>query len=189
MLPLRVAVLSGYTGPRSSMFAGAASDIFSMGAGKMGARSDAEWYAEAKEEVAEYDDLVMRTRKIANKPVREQLAAEYFGDPNDDDSAVYRRNSVASNIAEAEQYTPVNALVFGQPTVLARVQKLKDWNASFKDDVLAAEAAWGSLPAPQVIETISTVQVSTVPGWVPVVVVGALGLAALSAMGVFGKGK
>lgn len=184
MLPIRPAVLSGYTGPRTSMFAGSAGDMFRLGSGL--GRSDSEWYREAKEEVAEFDDLKARTSRIANKPVREQIAQEYIGNAGDEDSGQYRRNSVASNVAEAEQYTPVNTLVFGQARVQNRVQKLKDINSGFKADVLAAEATWGSLPTAQVIESVKTIETSSVPGWVAPVVIGAIGIAALSAFGVFG---
>lgn len=188
MMPIRVAVLSGYAGPRPSMFAGGAGDIFGLGSSSLG-RSNQEWYMEAKEEVAEYDDLVIRTRKIANKQVREDLARAYMGDPGDSDSGLYRRNSVQANIQEAEQYTPVNTLVFSQSRVQNRVQKLKDINSSFKDDVMAAEATWGSLPTAQVIETVRTIQTSATPGWVAPVVIGALALAGLAAFGVIGGGK
>lgn len=188
MLPMRIAVLSGYTGPRSSMFSGGAGDIFGLGSPSLG-RSDAEWYSEAKEEVAEFDDLLTRTRKIANKQVREDLAKSYIGDPGDSDSGIYRRNSVAANVSEAESYTPkVNMLVFGQSRVQNRVQKLKDINSDFKSAVGASEATWGSLPAPQTIETIKVVETQATPGWVAPVVIGALAIAGLAALGVF-KGK
>lgn len=185
MLPIRTAVLSGYSGSRSSMFAGGAGDLFSLGS-SLG-RNDIEWYREAKEEVAEFDDLASRTAKIANKPVREQLATKYIGNGGDENSGRYRRNSVAANISEAEAYTPVNALVFGQARVQNRVQKLKDINSGFKADVLAAEATWGSLPSPQIIESVKTINTSEVPGWVAPVVVGSLALAGLYMFGVIGK--
>jgi hypothetical protein len=166
------------------MFAAGAGDLFSLGS-SLG-RSDSEWYREAKEEVAEFDDLAARTSRIANKPVREQIAKDFMGNPSDENSGTYRRNSVATNITEAEQYTPVNTLVFGQARVQNRVQKLKDINSGFKAEVMAAETTWGSLPSAQVIESVKTVQTSTVPGWVAPVVIGAIGVAALSAFGVFG---
>lgn len=182
MLPIKVAILSGYTGARSNMFSGAASDAFSLG------RTGQEWYLEAKEEVAEFDDLMNRTRKIANKPVREEIAATYYGNPADENSGSYSRNAVASDIGQAEAYTPVAGdLVFGVSRRQNRISNLKAWNANFKEAVMAAEAQWGSLPAPEVIERMTTV--SSTPGWVAPVVVGALGIAALAALGVFGGGR
>src|SRR6187455_2944689 len=111
MNSMRVAVLAGYSGPRSSMFAGSASDLFSLGGRSLG-KSGADWYKDAKAAVAQFDDLVVRTRKIANKQAREDLAKEYIGDPQDRDNGMYRRNGTASNIATAESYTPVNTFYF-----------------------------------------------------------------------------
>lgn len=179
MVPIRVAVLSGYAGPRTSMFAGSAGDVFSMGSKGLGKTAES-WYNDAKEEVAQYDDLVVRARKIANKQVREEIGSEYIGNVGNTDSGMYRRNSVVSNIAQAEAYTPVNDLVFNSSQQQNRVSKLKDINSDFKDAVVEAELAWGSLPDPQVIESIKTVQVSTTPGWVPVVLIGAAGVAAFA---------
>jgi hypothetical protein len=100
---------------------------------------------------------------------------------------MYRRNGTASNIATAESYTPVNTFYFDSREVSNRTQRLIDWVSDFQPAVVDAERQWGSLPDPQVIETIKTVEVSSIPGWVPVVVLGAAGVAALFAFGVIGK--
>jgi hypothetical protein len=184
MLPMRVAVLSGYSGARSSMFAGSAGDIFSLGSSGLG-KSDSSWLNDAKTNVALFDELVLRTRKIANKTVREDLAKEYIGAPDDRNNGQYRRNGTAGNVATAESYTPVNTYFFSSREVQNRTQRLVDWNADFQAAVADAERQYGSLPDPQIIETVK--EVSSTPGWVPVVVVGALGVAALAALGVFKK--
>ena len=186
MNSMRVAVLAGYSGPRTSMFAGSASDMFSMGASSLGA-DGADYYAKAKAAVKQFDDLVATTRRIANKQVREDLAKEYIGSPDDRDNGTYRRNGVAGNIATAESFTPVNTYFFSSREVSNRAQRLIDWNKDFQSAVDDAARQWDLLPNPQVIESIKTVEVSSIPGWVPVVVLGAAGVAALFAFGVIGK--
>jgi hypothetical protein len=168
------------------MFAGGAGDLFGLGGAELG-RTGTEWYRYAQSEVGQYDGYVLRTRKVANKAVRDQLIKDYYSDPENRDGALYRRNSVAANIAEAEKYTPVNYYVFESSQVQNRVEKLNDWNKDFKEDLQYAEATYGSLPDPVVIErlTTSTSTVTETPGWVTPVVVGAVAIAALAAFGVF----
>lgn len=185
MVPIRLASIAGFNTSRGSMFQGSATDAFGLGSrGSSLGRNAQEWYNEAKEEVKEYDDLMVRATKIANQNVRESIVKRYGGDPTDSNSARYRRDSVAYNISQAEGYTPVNYLIFDKGDVIGRVDKLKEWNSSFKTDVESAERTYGSLPAPQIVERVTTI--GQVPGWVTPVVVGALGVAALAAFGVFG---
>lgn len=185
MVPIRLASIAGFNGNRASMFQNSATDAFGLGKrGSSLGRNAQEWYTEAKEEVQEYDDLMIRARKIANQDARESIVKRYGGDPTDPNTARYRRDSVAYNISQAEGYTPVNYLIFDKGDVIGRVEKLKGWNSSFKSEVEAAERTYGSLPAPQIVERVTTV--GQVPGWVTPVVVGALGVAALAAFGVFG---
>jgi hypothetical protein len=171
------------------MFSGGAGDIFGLGSGRpdLGReRSPQNWYDYGRSEVAQYDSYLIRARKIANKSVREQVVKDYHGDPGDSESAIYRRNSVEGNIRQAESYTPVNYYIFSASQVQSRVEKLNDWNKGFGDAVKAAEATYGSLPEPQVIETVKMVETSATPGWVTPVVIGAVAIAALGVFGAFG---
>lgn len=198
---LRPVAISGSNGPRSPIFAAASNDIFSGGwrpaMGRpqpavrgLGQTTDQEWYNEARREVAKFDSFVNRLRKVANKQVREDLAGRYVGSPEDSESGIYRRNSVASDIAEAESYTPVNVLVFSVERRRNRVRQLDSLNNGFERDLTAAEQAWGTLPEPQVIERIVEVQVPgtapSTPPIVPILVVGGLAVAGLALLGVFG---
>lgn len=185
MIPLRMASISGFNGPRGSLFQGSTTDIFGLGESPyLGQRNAQQWYDYAKREVRQYDELIVRARKIANKAARDQIIRTYYGDPADQSGALYRRNSVAANIANAESYTPINYVIYQQDQAQNRVEKLNDWNKDLGAAVKYAEDYYGVLPNPQVIETTTTV--SETPGWVTPVVIGALGLGALSLLGVFG---
>lgn len=128
-------------------------------------QDEQQWFTRAKAGVAAYDDLWARTQLIANKTYREQLASKYHTKPEDQDGALYRRNSVAYNVSEAESYTPVNYRVFAQSQQQNRVTKLEDWNSDFRKDVEYGEKTYGLLPAPEVIEQTTTVTQTEVPGW------------------------
>lgn len=142
------------------------------------------WYSRAKSAVAEYDNLWARAQEIAYKEYREQIASQYHGNPNDPDGAFYRRNSVAENVSEAEGSTPINYLVFGKSRVQNRVEKLEEWNRGLKAAVESGEKTYGKLEK-QVIEKVTTVEKSALPGWVvPVMMV--TGLVVLGSL-VFGK--
>lgn len=187
MIPLRMATISGFSGPRGSLFHGSSTDVFGLGSASLGQRSAQNWYAYAQNEVKQYDDLIVRAQKIANKAAREEILKDYHGDPTDRDGALYRRNSVAANLQQANSYTPTNYVIYEQDQVQNRVEKLNDWNKDIKEDVEEAEAYYGSLPAPQVIETTTTLTQTQVPGWVTPVVLGALAVGAASLFGLFGK--
>jgi hypothetical protein len=162
-LQLRPVAIAGANGQRSSMFAGGINDVFGarmrpaygLSSRSLGQTTDQEWYEKAKGEIAKFDDLSTRAKKIANKAVREQIWATHVGDVADHDSGAYRRLSVSENIAEAESYTPVNYLFFGPgKTARERVEDLSDVNHDFRVAVQEAEASWGTLPEPQIIERI-----------------------------------
>lgn len=190
MVPIRMASISGFNGPRGSLFHGSATNTFGLGAPRpvMGkTRTAPEWYAYAGSEINQYDGLLLQARKIANKASREGLIKDYYGDPSDSDSAIYRRNSVAANKAEAEAYTPINYYIYDKSTVQGRVEKLNTWNKDFGAAVKYAEDTYGSLPEPVVIERIMTSTVSETPAWVLPVTIGAIGIALLAAFGVFGR--
>lgn len=200
MFDLKPVAISGARGSRTPMFSGGVNDMFRsaslsgkligapMGGQRMGQSSGQDWYNMAVKQVQKFDDILLRLRKVANKAAREQLAATFVGDPGDSESGMYRRNSVASNVSEAQQYTPVNALVFDQSRVQGRVEKLREITHDFLAAVESAEATWGVLPDPQIIERVVEVQG---PGEgipiVPIVIGGAGVLALLALLGAFGK--
>ena len=166
-----------------------------MGSGfappSLGQTTDRGWYDRAKGEVAKFDDLAARTKKIANKAVREQLWATHVGDAADRSSGAYRRESVAQNVAEAESYTPVNHLIFAAGTTAReRVDKFSDINHDFRVAVEEAERTWGVLPEPQIIERIVEVPGAPAEGLsgstiLTVAVVGGLSVIGLALLGVF----
>lgn len=141
---------------------------------------DARWYQRAKDAVAEYDSLVIRAARLANRPIRESVLARYAGDPADTAGARYRRDSVADDIRFAESFAPVNFLVFAEPRRRNRVDELRDWNRAFRDEVTAAETTYGVLPEPVMVPVPGPV-VTRAPTWLTPVLVGggAIGLAAL----------
>lgn len=124
-----------------------------------------QWFTRAKTGVAAYDDLWARTQLIGNKTYRKQLSEKYHTKPEDQDGALYRRNSVAYNISEAESYTPVNYRVYAQSQQQNRVTKLEDWNTDFRTDVEYGEREYGVLPAPEIIEQTTTITKTEIPGW------------------------
>lgn len=136
-----------------SIFSPAPFSVPALAGSRLG-QTEQQWFARAKAAVVKYDSLVGRARRIASPPYRESILARYGGDPNDQASAVYRRNSVAYNVAEAESYTPVNYLVFQPDRVRNRVEKLEDWNRNFEAEVVAAESSYGVLPEPVVVERV-----------------------------------
>ncbi len=181
MLNLQPVVISGaQKGMRSSLFAqNATMDAFSGNRGgpalgqpasvpQLG-QIEQDWYNRAVRAVARYDELVNTTRHIANRPVRESIFRKFVGDPANDASGFYRRNSVQDDINEAEGFAPVNYLVFNQRRNQNRVGKLEDIVHNFRQDVREAEMTYGLLPEPQLIE----VAVMEVPGWVAPVVIAA----------------
>lgn len=177
---------------RPSIFATSIADGRGLHAGpSMGAslgQQGTSNYERAKREVAKFDAALETTRKIANKPVREEIFATYVGDPNDParESGSYQRNVVAGAIAEAESYTPVNTYVFTQASAVRHLDRLDKTNNGFQRAVTNAEATWGLLPEPVIIERERIVQVAgATPAWVtPVLVVGAA-VAGAALLGLF----
>jgi len=186
---IRPVTISGANGQRTPWFSPAIGEIFAKKT--LGAVTDQEWYYKAQQTVANYDSYLERLRKLANKQVREDLWDQYVGNPGDAESGVYRRNSVAGNIAEAEAYTPVNYMVFAVERVRNRVAKLEEINGSFRRDMNSAEATYGLLPDPQIVERVIEVRVPGEPApaafpTVPVLVVGgAVIIVGLALLGVF----
>lgn len=188
MYALRPVAISGANG-RSTMFAAGAADFFRAAPAQspfLGQTTGQGIYENAKEQVRRFDSFVERTKKIANKQIREQIAGKFgLGEPNNKDKALYERNATAGNIAEAESFTPVNYYIFEAPgPAKNRPGKLQDWNHSFKSDVESAEATWGVLPEPQIIERIVQVQgAAAMSPLVPVLVVGGLVVVGLALFG------
>lgn len=129
-------------------------------------QSEQQWFGRAKSAVAAYDDLWTRTALIGNKEYRAQLAAKYHTKPEDQDGALYRRNSVAYNVSQAESHTPVQYEIYAQNDQQNRVTKLENWNKDFRHDVEYGEKEYGILPAPEVIEQGTTVTKTEIPVWV-----------------------
>jgi hypothetical protein len=159
---VRPVMVSGNGMARPSLFAGSVADGFGfhaplLGDARLGQAPGQALYERAKSAVAEYDRLVDRARRIANSQVRQEILREYHGDPNNREGALFRRNTVAYNISEAEGYIPVNYDVFRRGDVVNRVPKLEDWNEDFEEDVRNAERTYGILPEPVIIERFTEV--------------------------------
>lgn len=194
MIPLRMASIGGFNGPRGTMFHGSATDSFSVGRISLGSAEQLgvnttglARYDLAQKELSKYDNLLERVKHIANKTAREQIIDDYgLSEPDNKDKSLYARNVVASDLANAESYTPINYDIYTAPgPAKNRPGRLKDFNSDFAKDVQYAEDTYGSLPDAQIIERTTTV--SQVPGWVMPVTIGALAVAGLAAFGVFSK--
>jgi len=179
-------------GSRGSLFSGNIGDNFNAGlAGPIPhpylGQAQQE-YADARAAVALFDQLVERTKRIANQTAREKIADTYgLTDPTNQDKAQYTRNGVATMIAHANSYTPTNYDEFGVREGINRVNRLKSFNKDFGTDVAQAEATYGILPEPQVITKVVQAPGGEATNYIiPAVVVGG-GLAAMAALGVFKK--
>jgi len=198
MIPLRMASIGGFSSSRGSMFHVSATDSFNLGSPAMPSSAvvaaqpflgqsaeGQDIYNEGKKQIAIYDDLVERTKRIANKTVRDQIIADYgLTEPANKDKSLYMRNATANSIAKADSYTPVNYRIFvGPGPDKNRPRKLAEWNDDFASAVKEAEVTYGTLPEPVVIEHTTTL--SQTPAWVLPVTIGALAIAGLAAFGVF----
>ncbi len=189
---IRRAAIGAIGGARSAVFGPGAGNIFDFGgsaprmAGRRMGQTAQDFYNNAIPQIQKFDQLVTRTQKIANKASRDQIINDYgLNDPTNTDKAQYMRNALASDIANAQKYTPI-AYEQGFPThgpARGRVTKLQNFNADFEGAVKTAEDTYGILPEPVVIE-----RVVTAPGaamdYVPYVLVGGAAIAALFITGV-----
>jgi hypothetical protein len=182
MIGLRMVAIAGAQASRTSSFLGGAKDVFSPGNYYLGA-TDQQMYQQAKDLVVQFDQLVERTKRIANQTAREQVIKDYgLDDPTNRDKAQYMRNAVASDIAQVESYSPPNYLIYeAKGPAKSRPTKLADFITSFHSDVQNAETQYGILPAP--VEITKYVTLSQVP-WVPILVVGGVAMVGLVALGV-----
>lgn len=191
MIPMRMASIGGFSSSRGSLFHVSATDSFHLGSPSMsptaglGADTAQGLYEEAKKQIATFDSLLERTKRIGNKAAREQIISDFGLDaPTNNDKALYMRNATAFDVTRADSYTPINYLVFTGPGPSKnRPRKLREFNKDFSAAVKNAEDTYGSLPEPVVIERTTTV--SQTPGWVVPVAIGALAVAGLAAFGVF----
>jgi hypothetical protein len=191
MIPLRMASIGGFNGPRGSIFQGHVSNSFgqgaSMGDASMGQSQGQDLYNEGKRQLALYDNLYSRVQRIANKTVRDDIIRTYgLTEPGNKDKSLYAREVVAGDINKADSYSPPNYYIYEAPgPTRNRPGRLADFNSSFKRDVEQAEITYGILPEPVVIERTTTQTVSEVPTWVMPVTIGAIAVAGLAALGVF----
>lgn len=187
MHAIRLAAISGANGVRTSMFSGAAVQAFSMAGPRPSlgqASPGSQTYAQAKAELAKFAALVDRTKKIANQTVRDQIIDQFgLADPANKDKAQYMHDAVAYNMHEVESYTPPNYLIYETPgPATNRVSDLASFNKDFDAAVTNAEVTYGILPAPVTITKIVQAPGSNV---VPYLVIGAVAVAALAALGIF----
>lgn len=158
---------------------------FSAGLGRIAQKpslgqTEQTWYTRAKAAVGEYDVLWARAQNIADKQYRDGLATKFHGNAADQNGALYRRDSVAFNVSEAEGSTPIKYTIFVEPRVQGRVEKLEEWNRAFTEDVTKGEGLYGTqAPIEDVKKTVT--QEDGMPAWVLPVV----GLTALVVAGSF----
>ena len=116
-------------------------------------QTEQQWYARAKAAVAKFDELETRVRRLASPVVRSEIYSEFVGEASDSESALYRRNSVAYNVSQAESYTPINYMVFAAQQQ-SRVEKLEEMVRQLNTEVTAAEGISGILPDPVIMERV-----------------------------------
>ncbi len=183
---LRRAAIGALNGHRST-FGPGSNEIFGAGMGgpRMGQTAQ-DFYNRAIPLIQKFDQLVTRTQKIANKAARDQVISDYgLNDPTNTDKALYMRNALASDVANAQKYTPI-AYEQGFPShgpARGRVTKLQNFDSDFEAAVKSAEDQYGILPEPVVIERVVTEQ-GPATSALPYVLVGGAAIAALFITGV-----
>jgi len=182
---------SGGVAARPSFFSGSVVENFGVARYNLGQNDAQQYYVDAKNLISEFDQLAAIVPRISNKPVRDQIASDYgLNDPTNKDKAMYMRNALASDVANAEKYTPI-AYEQGFPThgpARGRVTKLRNFNGDFRGAVKDAEALYELLPTPQIIEKTVTVPGGGTNWTVPLLVAGG-GIAVAALLGVFSGGK
>lgn len=183
------------TSIRPSLFGSSVVDNFGAGlAGPVLGQNAQQFYVNAKNAIAKYDQIIERVKRIANKTIRDQIVADYgLTEPANKDKSLYMRNALASDVANAEKFTPI-AYEEGFPThgpARGRVTKLNDFTSDFESAVKDAEVTYGILPEPQIIERLVNVPGASTGGtnWtIPLVVAGG-GIAVAALLGAFSGGK
>lgn len=195
MFALGMARISSTRTTRASYFSEAAVDSFApgLGAQRVGLGANAEeYYLKAKGAIGQFDSLVERVKRIANKTERDGIAVAYgLTSPENKDKAMYMRNALAYDVSEADKFTPT-AYEQGFPALgpsRGRVAKLESFNNSFEAAVRNAENLYGILPMPETITNyVTTTTTTTQPlNWIlPILALGA-GVLVASWAGLFGK--
>lgn len=185
MYNVSMAIISGGSGMRSNFFSSHMGDVFGRGQGAQMGRSLGQTgvgtYTQVKADIARWDSLVERLRRVANQSARDQIATQFgINNPANKDKGQYLRDRSAYHVSQAESSTPINYDIFAPNTpgpAPKDAADLESFLGDFQTAVQNAEGTYGLLAAPQTI----TNYVNTTPTWVlPVAVgVGALGLLAL----------
>lgn len=181
-------------GARPSMFVAPLQSQFhvgySLGGPSLGVTAQ-EAYVNAKAAIADYDQLVGRAARIANKTSRDEIVKTYgLNEPDNKDKSLYMRNATASCVAQADAFSPV-AYEQGFPShgpCIGRVTKLQNFIDDMKSDVRNAENTYGILPEPVVITQYVNVPGQAAPGttnWTIPIAVGVGGLAIAALLGAF----
>jgi hypothetical protein len=197
MYQLGMVLIGHGNGGRSSFFSSPQSDAFRVGPAlgyqpryQLGVTAQ-EAYVNGKAEIAEFDNLVARTARIANKTVRDQIVKDYgLNEPENKEKALYMRNATANCVAEADKYTPV-AYEQGFPNhgpCIGRVTKLRNWSSDFRAEIRDAETTYGILPEPVVITQYLPGQAApSGTNWTLPVVIGGGAIVIAALLGAFGK--
>ncbi len=139
-------------------------------------------YTQVKNDIAQWDALAARLKRIANQAVREQLAQRFgLTNPSDKDKGQYMRDRSAYHVAQADSSSPPNYSIFAPDTpgpAKNDARDLESFIAEAQSAIKSAEDQFGLLTGPQ------TISVATTPGWVVPVVVGVGVLALLGITGI-----
>lgn len=147
-------------------------------------------YVNGKAAIAEYDSLIGRAAKIANKSSRDEIVKDYgLNEPDNKDKSLYMRNATASCVAQADAFTPT-AYEQGFPShgpCRGRVVKLRNFIDDLRSDVRDAENTYGILPEPVVITQYLPGAAAPAAGtnWTIPIAVGVGGLAIAALLGAF----
>jgi hypothetical protein len=152
--PIGIVMVSGLGRNTPSMFSSTA--FHSMGPSYALGATGADWYQRAKQAEANFQALLVRTQKIANKTVREEIA-DWIGAVGSVDTPMERYGTVIANTTKAESYTPLNTVEFERSQLQNRVTKLESYNSELQSKVKNAEDYYGILPEPVIIEKLVNV--------------------------------
>lgn len=191
MYDVGMVVISGGNRMRGNLFTRNMGDMFGSNPGVPDAlrspylgQTGVGNFTQTKANIARWDALVERLRRIANQSVREQLASEFgINNPANENLGQYTRDRAAQRVAQAEASTPINYEMFAPTTpgpAKNDARHLEAFLTDFQAAIQNAEGTYGLLQTPQVI----TNTVSTTPGWVLPVAIGAGALGLLGLLGV-----
>lgn len=177
---MRPTVISGNTS-RPSLFGSSVQQSqgfhASMGVSVV-ATTPSDWYNRAKEALAKYDDLKVRTTKIADQTQRKMIQ-DWAGSPIVQDTPANMAQAVLTDIRQdVESFIPANVNAYQVPARTKKIEDLEAINRDLEAMVVNAEAVHGTLPSNQY----GTQQpASESPGWLLPIVVGvtAIGIAAI----------